>query len=308
LHIVKDTCNWIVELTGTPGSNGLIDLWGQMYFLDKGARLGKSFTAFTDRWFDKIDCGGYFTKLTPKEIAAKEIAEKVKDICLTVRAEDYFDIEKVIDVKIEVELPPSVRKIYDKFEKELFAELENCKDIRAFNAGGKTMKCLQIASGAVYTDEDEWSILHTEKLDAIESIIEEAAGEPVIIAYHWKHDIIQLKKRFPQIKMFKETRDVISKWNAGDIQLLGAHPESMGHGLNLQDGGRRIIFMSHWWAPEPKRQIIERIGPLRQMQSGHKRSVFKYDVIARNTLDERVILAHANKLSIDQALKCATRR
>jgi SNF2 family DNA or RNA helicase len=308
LHLVKNAY-FLVELTGTPGSNGLLDLWGQLYFLDYGTRLGSTFGAFQQRWFVPPPPGNLHVAWKPGPSAANEIPAAVKDICLSLSAKDYFPVDSIIKVKIEVELPIKVRSLYEKFRKEMVLQLENNTEIRAFNAASKTLKCLQIASGAIYDDEIErtWTILHDEKLDALESIVEEVAGETLIVAYHFKHDVVRIKKRFPKAVIFKDEKNVVNRWNNSDIGILIAHPASMGHGLNLQDGGCRIVFFSHWWSPEEKQQIVGRIGPLRQMQSNHPRPVFQYDIVARGTVDEDVLYSHENKLGIDRVLKLITK-
>jgi SNF2 family DNA or RNA helicase len=308
LYHLTRKAKYLYELTGTPGSNGLLDLWGQLYFLDNGKRLGTSMSAYTDRWFKAEDPYSSFPKLVPTDTAPEEITKAVSDICLSVSAEDYFPLEKIIETNIEVELPPKVMSKYKELHREMMINLGK-NEVRAMSQADKTLKCLQIASGAIYTSEDRstWEILHDAKLDALESVVEEAAGEPLLVAYHWKHDLARIKKRFPKFKIFDGKESTLRAWNRGELAGMLAHPASLGHGINLQDGGRRMVFFSHWWSLEERNQFRERIGPMRQMQSGHKRSVFQYNIIARGTVDERVLLAHKYKLSVDQALREGTK-
>lgn len=310
-HIVKNV-KYLIELTGTPGANGLLDLWGQIYFLDLGKRLGTSYGSFESRWFEVVDFDSIRPKVIPRKHAMKEITEVLKDICLSVNAEDYFKLDEVVKVKVPVHLPPSARKMYDEFWEQFILDFDSPdggKDtVRAFDTAGKTLKCLQIASGALYKDEErkEYIELHDAKLEALESVVEEAAGEPLLIVYHFRHDIERILKRFPGFKLFDGKESTLRAWNNGEIDGMLVHPASVGHGINLQDGGRRIVFFSHWWNPEEKRQVIERIGPMRQLQSGHQRTVFQYEIFAVGTVDERVIKAHDLKLTIDEALRAGT--
>lgn len=285
---------WI-NLTGTPSPNGLQDLWGQTWFLDKGQRLGLSFDAFKRRWFQEIQVGDdrMATKLEPLPFAREEILDRLSDICQSV----IFPWgEEPITKTIYVDLPDKARDQYRRMEKEAFVELMG-HEVEALNAGSKTMKCLQIANGALYVGEGnkDFVEVHDAKLRALESLIEEAAGMPVLVAYHFKHDLARLKKAFPRGRELDQNPQTIRDWNAGKIPVLFAHPASAGHGLNLQDGGNILVFFGHWWDYELRSQIIERIGPTRQKQAGHDRPMFLYDIVARNTLNEVVLARSAGK-------------
>ncbi|MDP8051015.1 DEAD/DEAH box helicase [Pasteurella atlantica] len=291
-----------VNLTGTPSPNGLIDLWGQQWFTDKGKRLGVTFTGFKDRWFRSIPIGttGFF-KTEPYPFAQDEIQNALQDCCLSIQAEDYFDIKEPIQTRIDVDLPPKVMKLYKDFEREMFIEIAN-EEIEAMSAAAKTQKCLQLASGAVYTESGEWIEVHKAKLQALESIVEEAAGTPVLVAYHFKSDLARLRKHFPQGKELDANPKTIRDWNKGKIPILFAHPASAGHGLNLQDGGNILAFFSHWWDLEQYQQILERIGPTRQAQAGHNRPVFIYHIVAKGTLDQAVIERRDSKKTVQEIL------
>jgi len=295
-----------IELTGTPSPNGLLDLWGPLWFLDRGARLGRTFTAYSRRWFAPKHA--FSQELAPLPHAAKEITTKAADICLSVRAQDYFPLKEPIVVDVPAELPPEARKIYDAMEKEMYAELSTGK-VEAAMAAAKTIKCLQIANGAVYLDsETGYEEIHDAKFAALDDVIEEAAGAPVLVAYHFKTDLIRLKARYPQGRELGKDASVINDWNAGKIPLLFVHPASAGHGLNLQDGGNIVAMFGHWWDLEQYLQVIERIGPVRQMQAGRDRPVYIYNIRAVDTVDDLVIASRADKRRVQDMLLDAARK
>lgn len=291
-----------IELTGTPAPNGLLDLWGQMWFLDKGARLGKSFTAFQKKYFYPVTHGGaaqHWCEWRPFEGSDEKIKEKLKDITVTVNPEDYFDVAQNIFNDVVVELPPLVMKQYRRFARELYLELENGEEITAANAAVKTGRLLQMASGAVYSEEGEgFELFHSAKIDALRSVIEEANGMPVLCSYSFRHEVERIKQAFPQAKLLDKDPQTIRNWNAGRIPLLLAHPASCGHGLNLQDGGNILVFFSCGWSLELHDQIIERIGAVRQAQAGHARPSFVHYIVAKGTLDEVVKERLASKREV----------
>ena len=297
----------MIQLTGTPASNGLKDLWGQLWFVDAGMRLGRSFSAFSQRWFvpDRSGFG-----IAPMKSAQSEIQEKLKDVCLTIAAKDWFDLRQPIVTNIEVVLPLKARKHYNEMEKEMFTSLDTGHAIEAFNAAAKTQKCLQIANGAMYVGDGaiEWTELHKAKIDALDSVIEEAAGMPVLVAYHFKSDLARLLKAFPQGKQLDKNPQTIKDWNAGKIPVLFAHPASAGHGLNLQDGGNIIVFFGLNWNLEEHLQIIERIGPTRQLQAGYDRPVFIYRIVAKDTVDDLVLERLETKKEVQEILMTAMKK
>ena len=291
-----------IGLTGTPAPNGVKDLWGQIWFLDQGERLGKTFSAFEQRWFRK-GYDGY--SLVPYDHTQKEVEDKLRDICLTVQG---LQVDEPITSPVYVDLPPMARKVYDAMEKELFTII-NEEGVEAANAAVRTQKCLQLANGALYTDDEgNWEPAHDAKLDALESIIEEANGAPVLVAYNFKHDLERLRGRFRQGRVLDADPDTIREWNAGRISLLFAHPASAGHGLNLADGGNILAFYGVDWNLENDMQIIERIGPMRQKQAGHNRPVFVYRILARNTVDDLVMERLTTKKSTQEVLLEALKR
>jgi len=285
-----------IGLTGTPSPNGLQDLWGQVWFIDKGERLGRTYSAFSDRWFET----GYdgFSK-KPRPEAQAEIESRLRDICLTV---DALPVDEPIRNRLYVDLPPKARRMYDDMEKHMFAELEG-SDIEAVSAAAKTMKCLQLANGAAYTDDSgTWEAVHDAKLEALDSVIEEANGASVLVAYHFKSDLARLQKRYPHGRVLDAKSNVIRDWNAGRVPLLFAHPASAGHGLNLAEGGNILAFFSLSWNLEEHMQIIERIGPLRQKQAGLNRPVFLHYLMARNTVDGMILERLNGKKSVQEIL------
>lgn len=298
-----------IELTGTPAPNGLKDLWGQLWFLDQGDRLGHTHGDFLQRWFKVNE---YDRSVTPEQYALQEIPELVKDICITIRAKDYFDIKDPIRREIKVDLPPKARALYTQLEKEMYAEIDALgAHVDVVNAANLSAKCLQLAAGAVIAkDGDEEKMIHhvhDEKLDALESILEECNGHPLLVGYWWKHDKARIMKRFPFAREIRTQKDE-DDWNAGRIPLAPAHYKSLGHGLNLQDGGCRLVRYSRWWDTELDDQLAERIGPVRQAQSGHDRPVWHYDIVARDTVDEDVQYRHESKAEVQNILRDRTRR
>ncbi len=290
-----------IELTGTPSPNGLKDLWGQLWYLDTEV-LCRTYGAFMERWFQK-SFDGY--SYDPLPHAQEEIQERLKGICLSFNPADWFDLKAPIHTVIEVELPIRARQLYRDMEREMFAQIEE-HGVEAVNAAARTGKCLQLANGAAYVDDKgTFKEIHDAKLAALESIIEEAAGAPVLVAYHFKSDLARLSRAFPQGRALDANPDTIRLWNVGNIPVLFAHPASAGHGLNLQDGGNIIAFFGHNWNLEERDQIIERIGPVRQMQAGHDRPVFIYDIVAVDTVDELVLERHKTKRAVQDILMAA---
>lgn len=289
-----------IELTGTPAPNGLADLWGQAWFLDKGHRLGKTYDGFRQRWFEKSYDGH---SISPKEYAQAQIQRALQDLCITIDAKDWFDLKEPIVTNIYVDLPAKARALYEDMEKRMFMELAG-HEVEAFGAAARTVKTLQIASGAAYVGDEgkEWAVIHDAKLDALEDIVEESGGMPILVAYHFKSDLARLLKAFPQGRQLDADPKTIEDWNKGKIPLLFAHPASAGHGLNLQDGGNILVYFSHWWNLEERQQIFERIGPTRQLQAGHDRAMFCYNIIARDTTDELVIERVETKREVQDIL------
>lgn len=301
--IARKTGRWI-NLTGTPAPNGLKDLWGQTWFLDYGERLGKTWTDFKDNYFTYDE---YTRELTPRPEAQERIQQKLADITLTIQMKDWIDLREPISHIVEVELPADRMKEYRKLEKEMFVTLQNSIELTALSAAAKTTKCLQFAAGAVYHDGNNWTTVHDVKLEALDEIIEETAGSNLLIAYNWKHDAARIMKRYPDARLLKTKQDM-DDWNAGKISKGLAHPQSAGHGLNLQGGGHHIVHYSLWWGLEAFLQINERIGPVRQMQAGFDRPVYVHKIIVKGTLDGDVLERLESKQSVQDILLAAMKK
>lgn len=290
----------LIELTGTPAPNGLEDLWGQAWFLDKGGRLGRTYDAFKQRWF-REKRNGYGTE--PLEYAQEQIQRALKDICLTIDAKDWFDLREPIVNNIYVDLPSKARTMYDQMEKEMFAELAADRDISAVNKAVKTMRCLHMTSGfSFYGESKEWMDLHDAKISALEDIIEEASGAPVLVGYQWVPALARLQKAFPDGLVLSRTED-LRKAQQGRGRVWFGHPASMGHGVDgLQEHCNIMAYFDHWWNLEERDQILGRVGPTRQMQAGKDRAVFVHNLVARDTVDDLVIERTESKRSIQDIL------
>lgn len=287
------TKRWI-NLTGTPAPNGLQDLWGQQWFIDHGQRLGNSYSAYMQRWFHQCE---YTRKISAFKHSEAEIHAKLRDCSLTLDPADYFDIEQPIVHQVRVQMPDSARKIYDEFEETMFAELLDGDQLEVFNAAALTQKCLQLANGAVYHG-DGYKVVHDAKLDALESIENEAGGMPLLVEYSFKSDVERIQKRFPKAVQLADKLG-FKKFSKGDAPMGLAHAKSMGHGIDgLQDVTAKLVRFGHGWGLEERLQMLERIGPVRQAQSGHPRPVQVYDIVADGTLDESVIERHKSKRDV----------
>lgn len=292
-----------VNLTGTPAPNGLVDLWGICVFCDAGKRLGTTFTSYSHRWFRAVPGSDVKQQnIEPLPYADEQIRSAIKDITIAIEARDHFDLPPLIENHIKVELPPAARKLYKQMEKELFIELAG-KPIEAFTAGAMTQKLLQIASGAAYTDDKgSWELVYDGKIEALESVVEESGGMPVLVFYHFKSDLARILKAFPKAVHLGDDPKIIDRWNAGKIQMLVAHPQSAGHGLSLQHGSNIMCYFSSNWNLEADLQAQERLGPTRQAQSGYKRPVFLHRLVGAGTIEETVVKRLKTKASVQDAL------
>lgn len=307
---------WI-NLSGMAVENGLTDLWAQLWFIDQGQRLGRTFDAFESRWFAyKRKADAFSHKAVQMLVlphAQGEIQDLIRDVTLTIDLKDWFKLDEPIVNTIPVDLPPDARRAYKSMEREFYARIQG-HEIEAFNAGAKSQKLSQFASGAAYQnplDNDRgeesagvrpWVRIHDEKLDALESVVNEAAGMPILVAYHFRSDLVRLKARFPKGREVKtETEE--ADFKAGIIPIGFVHPQSIGHGV---DGFQRVtnilVFFSFNWAAGPYTQLIERIGPMRQMQAGMNRPVFVHHIVARDTIDEDVIERLTSKREVFETL------
>lgn len=270
----------VIELTGTPASNSYLDIWSQIYLLDKGKRLGRTFTNYKSNYFSS-DYMGYTWEILPG--AEKQIQDKIGDLILSMKAEDYIELPDQIKNTISVDIPPIARKQYKEMEKHLLLELEN-ETVEALNAAVLTNKLLQITNGAIYLPDkpDAWEEIHTQKIDALEEIINEHPGQPVLVAYNFKSDLARIKNKFPHAIDIKED-GAIERWNKKEINLLLAHPASAGHGLNLQTGGNIIVWFGLNWSLELYDQFNARLH-----RQGQTEPVMIHHILAKDTIDETV--------------------
>ncbi len=313
-RIAHEHTTRFIELTGTPSPNGLKDLWGQLWYLDGGRRLGNTHTSFMARWFEK-SFDGYSVK--PKEYAPPQIHAAVADLCLSINAKDYFPLKDPVMVPLMVQLPEASRRLYQALEKKLFARLGE-RQVSAANAAVKSQKLLQVANGAVYLDHEEdvedplarkdWQEVHDQKLQALDSLAEELQGAPLIIVYTFWSDLQRLKKAFPDARVLRTKQDE-EDFAQGRIPKLLVHPDSGGYGIDgFQEACHHMVFFSHSWNLESYLQVVERIGPTRQFQSGHDRNVFLYFIVAEDTIDEEVMESRESKRSVQDVLMEATKR
>lgn len=310
------------ELTGTPAPNGsLKDLWGQLHFLDKGRRLGLTFSAFEEKYFAYKRIQDALSHKPSIQTVVQpgsdeDIRKRVKDICLSIDLKDYIKLEEPFYVRVPVALPPAARKLYMEMEKKLFIEIEG-HEIEAFNAATKSQKLMQLANGAAYLDplvesDDEpgeraWKEVHTAKLEALDSIIDETGDVALLIVYNFKSDLARLKKHYLDGRHLHSEKDE-DDFKAGVFTKLFLHPKSGGHGI---DGFERvcnvIVFFGQGWDMELREQVIARIGPTRQMQSGTGKPVFVYDIVGDDTIDDVILKRHVTKRGVQDLLLEATK-
>jgi SNF2 family DNA or RNA helicase len=300
--IAKITGRW-VNLTGTPAPEGLTDLWGPNWFIDFGATLGRTHTSFSGRWFHKTDYG-----LEPYKHAKEEMMKLIAPFTISLESKDYYpDLEDPVERPVYVDLPPAARKAYDSMELDMFAQLP-VNEVEAMNSGSKYGKCSQLASGAIYIDDrGNWELVHDCKIKALKEIMDELCGDPLLVAYHFQHDKARILKAFPEARVFDTAQDS-DDWNAGKIKMMLAHPQSAGHGLNWQDGGCNIALFSQIPSLELRQQIIQRLGPLRQLQSGHPRPVNVWNIIARDTVNEVDYARAKTKATIQSEIRAYQNR
>lgn len=291
LRKVRPFIKRMVGLTGTPAPNGLIDLWPQIYLLDQGERLGKTITGFRNRYF--VPGAGDPSKHVvydwiPKKEAEENIYKKIEDICVSMKSVDYLDLPERVDHTVEVELSQKARSQYDQLEKDLLLPFAD-GDVVADTAAVLSNKLLQLANGAIYDENKEVQFVHDDKLDALEELIEQANGKPVLIFYNFQHDMGRILERFKDaVKL--ETDEHFQKWNKGEIPILLTHPASAGHGLNMQDGGNTIIWFGLNWSLELYQQANARLH-----RQGQKSMVNVFHLIVKDSIDEKVMKAIKNK-------------
>jgi SNF2 family DNA or RNA helicase len=302
LRKVRPKSQRIVGLTGTPAPNGLIDLWSQVYLLDRGERLGKTIGGYRESYFDpgrRDRSRGIIFDWNLKPGADAQIHERISDLCVSMRAEDWLDvpdrIERIVPISLEDKL-----KDYDRLERDMILALGD-DIITAGSAAAVTGKLQQYAQGAVYNEDKSWTHVHDLKTEALDELIEEANGKPVLVFYWFRHDLERLKSRYKGARTLDEPKD-IDDWNAGKIPVLLAHPASAGHGLNLQAGGNIIIWFSLTWSLELYEQANARLH-----RQGQEQAVIVHHLVAEKTVDEDIIKALITKAEGQNALMEAVR-
>lgn len=285
----------IVGLTGTPSSNGLMDLWAEFRLLDMGERLGRYITHYRQNFFipDKRNQQIIFS-YKPKDGAEKVIYQLISDITISMKSKDFLKMPECIMNEVVVSLSEKEQKLYDSLKKDMVLSIED-EEIDAINAAALSSKLLQMANGAVYNDDKESIHIHDRKLDALEDLIEGANGKPVLIAYWFKHDLTRIKERF-DVREIKTGKD-ITDWNEGQIPIAIIHPASAGHGLNLQLGGSTLIWFSLTWSLELYQQTNARL-----YRQGQDSTVVIHHILTKGTIDEDVMKALKAKERIQDAL------
>lgn len=291
-----------VCMTGSPRPNTYLDLWAQTYLLDGGDRLMEFFTHYRDRWFEH-NPWTHETKI--RKGADKAIEARIRDITLCMRSEDYLELPPVVYNSIKVALPPKAMALYREFEKEMFVKLAG-GEVEAESAATLSMRCRQLTSGAVYYQEHEDAprkvvLLHEAKLDALEDVIEEANGESVLVVYEFKHELMRLLKRWPKTRWIgggcTGAKASIDAWNARKVPLMFVHPASVGHGINLQHGGRIMVWTSGTWSYEQYAQMVKRLH-----RQGQAQAVIVHMLVATGTVDETVLATLREKKTGQDAL------
>ena len=290
----------VVGLTGTPSPNGLMDLWAQVYILDRGERLGRTIGSYREKYFRPGKRNGYVVfQWEPVKGAQQAIEDKLRDLCVSMSAADYLELPDRIDRVTPVALTERERKAYETMERESLIELESSEDaVVGLNAAAVMNKLLQIANGRVYTSEGQILRVHEEKLDALEEIADTAQG-PVLVFYSFRHDLDAIRERFPDARTLEKASD-IEDWNAGRIAVLLAHPASVGYGLNLQAGGHVIVWYGLTWSLELYQQANARL-----YRQGQEHTVIVHHLVAEGTVDEQVMEALKRKDTSQEALLAA---
>ena len=292
---VRPSVERIVGLTGTPSSNGLMDLWAEFRLLDLGKRLGRYITHYRDKFFvpDKRNQQMIFS-YKPRLGAEEEIYRRISDITISMKSTDYLDMPECINNMVEVELSDDEREQYDTLKEDMILPLAE-EEIDAVNAAALSNKLSQMANGAIYNENHEFIQIHDRKLDALEDLIEAANGKPVLVAYWFKHDLERIKNRF-KIREIK-TSKYIADWNDGNIPVACIHPASAGHGLNLQAGGSTLIWFGLTWSLELYQQTNARLW-----RQGQKETVVIHHIITKDTIDQQILQALLRKEKTQAAL------
>ena len=290
----------VVGLTGTPSSNGLMDLWAEFRVLDLGERLGRYITHYRNEYFlpDKRN-GAVIFSYKPQPNAEERIYRRLADMTISMKSTEYLKMPELILNELEINLDEEDQIKYKKFKKEMVMTIQE-KEIDAINAASLSNKLIQLANGSIYDDDKKFYEIHNKKLDKLEEIIESANGKPVLVAYWFKADKERIEKRF-KVREIK-TADDIKQWNKGMIDLALIHPASAGHGLNLQSGGSTLVWFSLTWSLELYQQTNARL-----YRQGQKDTVVIHHLITKNTIDEDIMKSLKRKDKTQEALMRAVK-
>lgn len=295
LRLQRPKIKRVIGLTGTPAGNGMIDLWAEMYLIDMGERLGKTITEFRVAYFKPGQTSGHIVynyELKDKTCEQK-IFDRIRDIVISMKSEDYLELPEVIYHDIKIKLPEALQKKYDEFEEEqvlrflssLYVDeqgLHEQTEISAVTAAALTTKLLQFANGAIYDEDHNYHVIHDEKLKALGEILETSEQQNVLVFYSFRHDLDRIQKKYPHAVLLKGKKE-INDWNSGKIKLMIAHAASAGHGLNLQAGGHIIVWFGIPWSLELYQQANKRLH-----RQGQKQPVLIYKLIVKKTMDVHV--------------------
>jgi len=296
-----------VGLTGTPASNGLQDLFGQALVIDWGERLGTSYSSFKSTYFYQADYKGY--RWVPFERSSDQIAEKLADITLNLKAEDYLSMPDMITNDVQLHLPTEYRDVYDRIETEMRVELESGGEVEIFNQASLSNRCLQYAGGGIYKQPGlpEWEHIHDVKLDALEDIVEESAGKPILVLYGFQHEARRIQKRFKgSLWISSKTSETdfnqaITDWNTGKLTMIVGHPASMGHGIDrLQASCHTIVWFGLPWSLELYDQSNKRIH-----RQGQQHPVVCHRLMMHDTVDDAVAAALLAKATDEMSVRNA---
>ena len=299
LKLVRPLITRIVGMTGTPAPNGLLDLWPQIYLLDEGAALGKTFTWYRDRYFepDKRSRTQIFS-YKPRANSEKDIYRQLANVVVSVKTQSSIKLPSRINNHILVKLSSGERRAYDQLERDCLLPFAS-GDIEAKSAAVLTNKLLQFSGGAVYDEFKAPIELHEKKLEALQEVIDENHGKPILVFYGFRHELSRLIKNFPQATELNSSDD-IDRWIRGEIPILLAHPASAGHGLNLQDGGSTVVWFSLPWSLELYEQANARVH-----RQGQANTVYVHHIMLKDSIDQQVLEALSNKAITQDALVSA---
>ena len=275
-----------VGMTGTPQPNGLTDLWAEICLLDDGARLGETWGRFVDKYFTTRGNGMIVYEYRPRPGATAEIAHKLRDIALTVSTRSALKLPALITDDVRIAFTPKERADYDRLEREFVLALPDGGEVTAKTAADLTMKLLQVSSGAIY-GEDGWRELNRAKINALRSLLDAHPSETFVVVYQFRHEVERVQEAFPFARMLRRGKAAVQDvrdWNDGKIRLLLIHPASAGHGLNLQFGGRRMVWFSLTWDMGQYQQTVARL-----LRRGATRDVYVHRLIVSDTMDVRVV-------------------